>query len=329
MPDSQDKIRSMIRANNRLKTMDPAELEKIKDFLHRNNIDTSDKKCLPKLMSQKYVTLESRYNVLKECGFLKIDAATLLNFVRIISIRIDILKAYGYFTDDICVTKLLMNILSIPEDDVDLNVTILNDYNDIRSVRSKLLNIYLRRTIETTSEQLNRMFTIYKSIQNKSLQSIVEIIKICKNELNLSNERICNNAFILSGDPNNLNQLIYEMKTLGGVGMRELLHRRPKLGMSSFEKLQKTEKIMCEFGITTEAMSRCTEVFTLNPETIYQRLLSIKKIDEFNVLFSNPGVLRLVHYQNKARIRLEYLKLMKFKCVSLHCLSTTSEVFEK
>lgn len=329
MPDSQEKIRSMIRANNRLKTIDPNELEKIKDFLQRNDIDTSDKKYLPRLMSQKYLTLESRFNVLKECGFLKIDGAALSNFVRLISIRLDILKAYGYLTEDMCVTRLLMNILSIPEDEINIDKTLLNDSNDLRTVRDKLLNIYLKRTIETTPKQLNRLFNLYKSIQNKSFKSIVEIIQICRIELNLTNDRICNNAFILSGDPNNINRLIYEMKTLGGIDMRELLHKRPKLAMSSIEKLKKTEKIMYEFGITTDAMSRCTEVFTLNPDTVRQRLLAIKKIDEFNVLYSNPGVLRLVHYQNKARIRLEYLKLMKFKCVSLHCLSTTSEIFEK
>lgn len=74
---------------------------------------------------------------------------------------------------------------------------------------------------------------------------------------------------------------------------------------------------------------KCSEVLTLGPETVYDRLAELTKVEEFDVLCSNPRILRLIFYQTKAKTRLDYLKQLKVKCASLHVLTSSSDCFEK
>lgn len=319
----------MLVGQNHLKATDPNELLKTKAILKKYNIQLNkiDDKDIMRIMGKNSTTMENRYLMLNECGFNQLDGNILLNFIRIVRKQISVLKAYNYITHDVSVAKSLIKHLSLTERDLDLSQ--FNDDMNIKEIRHRLLGVYLHRTLQLNPEQLSRLYASYKSLRYKPFQKIAEMLDICRNELHMSDERIRNNLFLLYADAENVKKLIYELKTLCGMDMRELLRKRPKLVASSYESLLQSQKHIKDFGIPNEAAQRCTEIFTLNPNTIYQRLLEVKKIDEFNVLFCNPRILRLVHYQNKARIRLEYLKLMKIKCFSLHCLSTNAATFEK
>lgn len=319
----------MLVGQDHRKNIDPNELLKTKEILKKYNIELNDidDKDIMRIMTKNSITIESRYTMFKECGFKQLDGKIMLNFIRIVRRQIAVLKAYDYISKDVSVAKLLMKHLSLTENDVDLSQ--FNDEMSLMETRHRLLSLYLRRTLQLNPEQFSRMYATYRPLRHKPFQKIADMLNMCRNELQMSDERIRNNAYVLYADADNINRMIYELKTLCGMDMRELLQKRPKLAASSYESLVQSQQHFRDFGIPDEAAQRCTEIFTLNPNTIYQRLLEVKKIDEFNVLFCNPRILRLVHYQNKARIRLEYLKLMKIKCFSLHCLSTNSATFEK
>lgn len=70
-------------------------------------------------------------------------------------------------------------------------------------------------------------------------------------------------------------------------------------------------------------------MLTLGPDTVLERLRDFQEIEEFQVLGTNPIILRLVHYQNKERLRLDHLNQLRVRCASLHILSCGSEAFAK
>lgn len=235
---------------------------------------------------------------------------------------VKILKNLHYIPFDLNVPENLAGYLNI-EPPTDLAAD-----TPLKVIRQMLLNVCLRRDVGMNDKDLRKLWKVYHSMRHKSYQSIYGMIKVLQNELHFSNERIINNMFVLHGDPDNVKNILSQ-KQLGGMDICELLNRRPKIMMSPCSTLLQIETNMREFGIDGSAVSKCIDIFTLSPNTVQERLRDLKKVEEFDVLLNHPRILRLVHYQMKARARLEYLKQLKVKCVSLHVLSSSSETFEK
>uniref|UniRef100_A0A1B0A634 Uncharacterized protein n=1 Tax=Glossina pallidipes TaxID=7398 RepID=A0A1B0A634_GLOPL len=99
--------------------------------------------------------------------------------------------------------------------------------------------------------------------------------------------------------------------------------------MSPCNALTTTLKYIKGYGMKEDVVLRCLEVLTLGPDTVLERLKDLNEVEEFQVLNCNPRVSRLVHYQNKARLCLEYLNQLKVRCVSLHLLSCSSDTFAR
>jgi hypothetical protein len=154
-------------------------------------------------------------------------------------------------------------------------------------------------------------------------------VNILRDRLHFSDERIINNGYLLYADPSNILNILKNIPEIGGHDVREILIRRPKILMSNWESIQKIVNHITHAGIPEKLIIKCLEVLTLGPDTVLERLMDLKKTDEFNVLCNHPRVLRLVHYQNKALSRLNYLQQLKVKCASLHILSASSDTFEK
>lgn len=101
----------------------------------------------------------------------------------------------------------------------------------------------------------------------------------------------------------------------------------PKAGI--YSKLKNCKFCSKNYKFSNFSILKCLEVLTLGSDTVYERLTELTNIKEFNVLCSHPRILRLIHYQTKAKTRLDYLKQLKVKCASLHILSSSSDTFEK
>lgn len=84
-----------------------------------------------------------------------------------------------------------------------------------------------------------------------------------------------------------------------------------------------------EFNIPEEAVKRSLSVFTLSPESVYERLKYMYSTPQFAALLHHPLTLRLVMHQRKATMRLELLSQMNMKCASLHVLSTRDSLFNR
>lgn len=302
--------------------IDESEIADSFRYLQSKNISIDEIKKRVTVLAQPSITLQNHHEVLLECGFTKVDASSLVKYIVIMNKSVKILKNLYYIPFDLNVSEHLASYLNVEPP------TVLPADTPMKLLRQMVLNVCLSRDVGMTEKDLRKLWKVYHSLRHKSYQSIFRMIKLLQNELHFSNERIIGNMFVLHGDPDNVENILSQKK-LGGMDVCELLNRRPKIMMSPCSTLLQTEMYMREFGIDNLAVSKCCEVFTLSPNTVQERLRDLKNVEEFDVLLNNPRILRLVHYQMKARARLEYLKQLKVKCVSLHVLCSSSETFER
>ncbi|XP_018803698.1 PREDICTED: uncharacterized protein LOC108978059 [Bactrocera latifrons] len=296
--------------------------------LKQMNFDVETILQKPVVLHQNALTLENRYEVLHECGFQPITLILLSKFVTVINKTVSMLKSYGYIPFEVNVLQNLCNSFS----NVELSektFTELNEGMHIKHMRECILNAYLRQVLDMNDNDIKKLWKVYYRVRHRSFKSVQSVVKVLLEDLQFPKERIIKNAFLLHGDAHNMCRIITEIKRIDGKDMREIVYRRPKILMSSCDGLLKTLENVKVFGIHESAIMKCLEILTLGPDTVLERLKDLNSIDEFKVLGTNPRVLRLVHYQNKARLRLEYLNQLKVRCASLHILSGGSEKFAK
>jgi len=158
---------------------------------------------------------------------------------------------------------------------------------------------------------------------------VQDTIELLTKEFNFPAERLRKNSFLLYSEADNVRRILREVPTIDSQDIREIGFRRPKILMSTCDSLKQTLQHVHAFGISGDAVHRCLEVLTLGPDTVLERLRDLQEIEEFQVLGTNPRILRLVHYQNKERLRLDHLNQLRVRCASLHILSCGSEAFAK
>lgn len=269
------------------------------------------------------LTISNHYNVLCESGFKGVEIRFLNHYIAILNKSINNLRFLAFIPSEVNVSQALSGYLKL-----DIGHLEFTDKQKLREIRHSLLNEFLKTNFDVPEEERRRIFATYPNIKNKSFNLMYSSLQMLINELGMSRERIIKHPFVLYSDPENLRKILGE-PTLGGIDTRELLWRRPKILMSNYYNLMKVQEHLRTFGVPDSAVPRCIEVFTLSANTVYERLAEMRKVKEFSVLANHPRVLRLVHYNSKARARLEYLRKMKVHCVSLHILSSCSDYFEK
>lgn len=276
-------------------------------------------------------TLSNRHSVLLECGFQDVTIQTLFKYVTVMNKPINMLKAMQLIPYDVDVSQRLRDCfkdVKLP-DDSNLPENNAGESIVLKQLRQTLLNAYLRERLQMDEAALQKMWRVYSRVRHKSFRSVQDIIELLSAEFKFTRERLLKNCFLLHADAGNVRRILKEIPTISGHDIREIGVRRPKILMSNCDGLKQTLEHVRAFGISEDAILRCLEVLTLGPDTVLERLRDLNEIEQFQVLGSNPRVLRLVHYQNKARLRLDYLNQLKVRCASLHILSCGSEAFAK
>lgn len=254
--------------------------------------------------------------VLDECCFKEIQLLFLCRFVSVINREVKILKAFNYIENDQNVLQNLLNVIDVP---VSLNKDIGDDMS-LQKIREIVMNQYLRAKLGMTNEDITKLWKVYSRLRHKSLESTVNVINLLLDELNFSKERIIKNGFLLYASAENIRKIITTVPTIAEIPIKEFIFQRPKVAMQSADSIKKIVNHITSFDIPEDRILKCVEILTLGPDTVFERLMHLKKVKEFTVLCGHPRILRLIHYQNKAKTRLEYLKQMKVKCASLHVL---------
>ncbi|EDW68427.1 transcription termination factor 5, mitochondrial [Drosophila virilis] len=310
-----------------LKTVKRKDLLNSYETLKSLKYSVDDIVTKPMIIYYGASTLSNRHSVLIECGFQNVKIPTLFKYITVINKPIDMLKGHSYIPYDVNVSQRLaacFTNVQLPDDGqlADESIT-------LKLLRQTLLNAYLRERLQMDDADLQKMWRVYSRVRHKSFRSVQDIIELLTTVFKFPLERIRKNIFLLHADADNVRRIHREIPTIYGQDIRDIGYRRPKILMSTCDSLKQTLQHVRSFGITEDAVLRCLEVLTLGPDTVLERLRDLNEIEEFQVLGSNPRVLRLVHYQNKARLRLDYLNQLKVRCASLHILSCGSETFAK
>lgn len=274
------------------------------------------------------LTFQNRHEVLHEVGIIKskIDMNLLFKYITVVNKDVSFLRSNSYLPDGCDVQKNLVDCFH------DIHLPISEDFKEnmpLKVVRQDILNKYLSIKLKMSKQENEKMWTSYSRVKHKSFRSVQKMLNILINDLKFSRDRILKHTYLLYGDPENVEAIIKTIPTIGDEDVKEVLYRRPKIMMSSSDRIQKCLDHLKDFNIPEEAITRCTEVLTLGPDTVLERLKDLNDVEEFQALITNPRILRLVHYQNKARLRLDYLQHLKVKCASLHILSCSADTFAK
>ncbi|CRK98188.1 CLUMA_CG011553, isoform A [Clunio marinus] len=301
------------------------EINNTVQYLKANKMTNDDILNYPSCMLLSRMTLMNRKQVLHECGFQKLQIYLFHRFLVIMKKEINRLKAFNYIPQKKNVVEDMLKHLDVP-------ITFkekVNEEMSLQEIRKKIINLYLARKLQMTEEDITKTFHIYQRLKHRSLDSIVRIIDVMENKLGYQREKIISNAFLLHACPDNLIRMLTEVPYIGNTPIEKILIQRPKIVMTSVDTIKKILEHLKSFEICESALLKCTGILTLGADTVYNRLVQLRNIEEFNVLRRHPRILFLIYFQNKAKNRLDYLKQIKVGCASIHLLSSTSETFEK
>ncbi|EEC02949.1 conserved hypothetical protein [Ixodes scapularis] len=141
---------------------------------------------------------------------------------------------------------------------------------------------------------------------------------------------IVSNGFVLLAHPNNLENLLCQVRHLAGMDVRQLGNLCPRLLTVPSENVVRVERLLHQYGISQAQAARCIGIYGLSPATIAARLQELDKVAEFQVRKECPRILNLVYYASKAKHRLELLSHLGYEAgVSMHVLSMGSKDFAR
>ncbi|CAG9783003.1 unnamed protein product [Diatraea saccharalis] len=287
----------------------------------------------PQLFSILPVTLKNRYSVLNECGINKITATHILTYLKIIKMKtVGELKQTNIIPSFLNIENRLANYMT--QWPTALTSSIYGDVNKMTlyNLRLNIIQRYLELILDLSEVEFYRGIKTYPTIKHRPLHAINETFNLLQSVIMISNQKLKNNMYLIHTDPDNLKEIIYDFRSIGGIDIKEILRMRPKLATKSITSLMETRKILEEYGISNEAQKRCFDIYTLGPETVRERLEQAKQIPEFNTFFSHPRFLKMIHYKNTAMKRMRLLYSNNKKCLSLNILSGSTahyEVYEK
>ncbi|CAB3237267.1 unnamed protein product [Arctia plantaginis] len=287
----------------------------------------------PALFGILPVTLKYRYKVLIECGIENVSPMLVATYLTLLRQRsIEELKTSQILPQHINVENRLAGYMT--QWPTSLTTLINEDVNKstLFTLRLKIIQRYLELVLDLTKEEFYRGISTYPTTKHRPLAYINESLKILQSQIAIPNHKIKSNLYLLHADPENLKNIIYNFKNIGGIDIKEVIRMHPKLAVKNCQTLLDIRKVLEEYNISNEAQRRCFDIYTLGPETVRERLEKAKSTPEFSMFFTHPRFLKMIHYNKTAMKRLGKLYANNKKCLSLNILSGSSahyEVFEK
>nr|CAD7264166.1 unnamed protein product [Timema shepardi] len=302
------------------------ELTRIKQTvaaLKEFNISGAEIREQPEVLSILPVTIQNHGMVLKEGGFISVTAWLLLNYQMVVKKRVSLLKAHGYIPTNVDPVASVQSYLG------ELKPSPIPSGDSFLEAHKAALKQYLMWRLEMSPEEIDRVLKTYLRIRHKSVRLIRRSLDILEHDIGLTKEKIRKNGYLIHSHPDNTLDTLRLVETLGGLPTRQVFQMHPKIIMTTTETLLRTKQFLEDHGISEEAAQCCFHIFTLSSDSVNTRLKELSSIPAFNALQTHPRVLRLVHYQQKARARLDYLRDIRVKCASLHILCSSQKKFQK
>ncbi|CAH2263047.1 jg10837 [Pararge aegeria aegeria] len=326
---NETKAEYMLLKNPVLNKLDTARIKNVIEVLYKHGFRREVLIEEPSLCSILPVTLNFRFQVLQECGVDNITASHLLSHLTIMKHKtIGELKDSKIIPTTVNVENRLASYMT--QWPTSLTTLVYGDVNKMTlyALRLKILQRYLELVLDVSQNEFERGLQTYPTIKHRPLQAINKTLNILKGQILMKNEKIKSNFYLVHIDPENLENILYNLRSIGGIDIKEVIQRFPKLAIKNCTTMLEIKKLLEEYGIGNEAQKRCFEIYTLSPSTIKERLEKTKSIPEFNAFYNHPRFLKMIHYNTKAYKRLMNLYNNNKKCLSLNILSGSSSHYE-
>jgi hypothetical protein len=323
---SRLKTIQILRKHPHLASIEHVQVQRSADWLKSYNYAASDIAENAVVLAMSSFTLDNRHCVFTEIGVSTVYLHLLARYVAIMNQSVLMVKVYKYLPDD---ADVLQNLL---RQFVGLKLVVketCSDSDSLNHIRRIAINAFLRQELGATDEDLTKIWRVYPRLKHRSLKSLLRNLTLLRREVKFTNQQFLKNAFLLHADPENVESMLKNVPEIGGVGIRDLVLKRPKILMTSWEAIRETLDTLQEFKIPVSSALTSKELLTLSPQTVRNRLLDLREVKEFQALVDHPRVLHLIVHHSKAHERLKYLQQLKMKCASLHILSCTSDTFER
>ncbi|CAH4030800.1 unnamed protein product [Pieris brassicae] len=287
----------------------------------------------PNLFYMLPVTLKNRYKILEECGFNEVTPQLLLSYLNVMKQKtVGELRNHGLIPQFFNMENRLASCMT--QWPTSLTTLIYGDVNllTLHSLRLKIIQRYLELVIDLTEDEFLRGLKTYPTLQHRPLKAINETLVILQSKVAMPKYKIKSNLYLIHADPDNLTQILFKLRELGGIDIKDVIRMYPKLAAKNYSTLQEIKDILKKHGIGPEAQSRCFQVFTLSPKTVDERIIHAKTTPEFSIYINHPRFLKMILYNKTVLKRIINLKNQNKNCLSLNVLSGCSvryESFEK
>ncbi|XP_065093439.1 transcription termination factor 5, mitochondrial [Ochlerotatus camptorhynchus] len=309
-----------------LVNMEPVDVRRKVAYFRYLNATNDEILEQPMLFSLHLITIENRSTILRECGLVEsLNLVAISKYITIIRQQIKALKNNKLIPID-------LNMMDQLKKQFDTEVNPNINYSDemhLQTLRELFLNAFLRERLKLTDEEFKKLWKSYSKIKHKSFGHTQRVVDILQHNLKLTREKIVGNLYLLHSDPENLLRYPEVVPTIAGMDIKEVMVKQPKVMMVPCDKLKQLLGHLREFGIDEAGVLKYSTILTLSPNTVLARLEQLKKTKEFEVLSKHPRITKLIAYQTKAAIRLDFLQQLKVRCASLNVLSSHSQSFEK
>uniref|UniRef100_A0A182SBT7 Uncharacterized protein n=1 Tax=Anopheles maculatus TaxID=74869 RepID=A0A182SBT7_9DIPT len=279
----------------------------------------------PQVLFNHLITLENRTTILRECGLVEgLTLNAIGNYLKLIRKSILLLKRNHLIPNDLNMYEQLKRQFDCA---VEPKLR-WDDLTLLQDMRISFFNEFLTKRLDFGAVELEKLWKSYSKIKHKSFGHTQRVIDILQYDYKFSRDKLVANMYLLHADPENLLRFPEEVPTIGGIALKELVVKYPKLMMVNYSSVQQVTGVLKQLDIPDGEVLKNLAIFTLSPKTIQYRLDRLMAVKEFEVLTKHPRVLKLIQYHTKAAIRLDYLQQLKVRCASLDVLSSNSQNFE-
>ncbi|XP_045760676.1 transcription termination factor 5, mitochondrial-like [Maniola jurtina] len=322
---NESKAQYLLLKHPVIKKLDSTRLKNVIEILYELGFHTEVLLKEPSLCSILPVTLKFRFQVLQECGVDNISPSHLLSHLMIMKQKtIGELKNSKIISATVNVENRLASYMT--QWPTSLTTLVYGDVNKMTlyTLRLKIIQRYLELILDLSQDEFDRGLQTYPTVKHRPLQAINKTLSILQGQILMTNDKIKSNFYLVHADPENLENIIYNLRTIGGIDIKEVIRMHPKLATKNCSSLLEIKKLLEEYGIGDEAQRRCFQIYTLSPSTIKDRLDKARSTPEFNAFYNHPRFLKMIHYNTKASERLMNLYNNNKKCLSLNILSGSS-----
>lgn len=297
-------------------TIDFEELQASVSLLQENGIFQQEILKHPETLILGRRKLSDRLKVLDECSFRNHKCYSLYDFSKVLWRKIRSLKWFGFIDEKENVVENLISLLGLR---IELSDEIIEETSLVK-IRELILTHYFKKKFGVPVPSTKLKF--------RSLKSTARLIDIFQNRLNLKNEKflITKGKSILLSCPDEISKLLDEVHTIAGIPIEGYMRQQPQL-LHFASSMPTTLQHIKSFGIPEHNVLDCPLIFTVPPIEIKKRLAEIARHKELYILRSNPKILRLVFFREKAKSRLDYISRMKMKPTSIGSLVGTLHQF--